>query len=170
MQKSISQFNQLSQADFVRIIGPVFENSLWIAEAAWPQRPFANRTALQQALCRRVLEGGEEKQVALIRAHPDLAGRAALAGTLGRASTNEQASAGLDTLSPQEIEEFRRSNAAYHERFGFPFVICARLNRKEAILAGFRSRLGNSREREIQIAMEEIFKIAELRLADLIHE
>lgn len=170
MQRSVSQLNDLALAEFVRLIGPVFERSPWIAEAAWPKRPFANRTAVHQALCGIVRGAGGEKQLALIRAHPDLAGRAALAGTLGRESTSEQASAGLDKLTPLEIEQFRQYNAAYLEKFGFPFIICVRQNRKEAILAGFKSRLGNPREREIQIALEEIFKIAELRLADLIHE
>jgi len=170
VQRSISQLNDLELTDFVRLIGRVFERSPWIAEAAWPNRPFAGRAALHQALCRVVLEAGGEKQLALILAHPDLAGRAALAGTLGPESTIEQAKAGLDRLTPREIEKFRRNNAAYREKFGFPFVICARQNRIEAILAGFKSRIGNSREHEIQTALEEIFKIAELRLADLIHE
>ena len=111
---------------------------------------------------------GEEKQLALIRAHPDLAGRAALAGTLTRESTSEQAGAGLNNLSPDEIELFQKQNAAYKNKFGFPFVICARLNKKEAILAGFEQRLKNSRGQEIKTALEEIFKIAELRLRDLI--
>ena len=84
------------------------------------------------------------------------------------ASAREQADAGLDRLTPGEIELLRKNNAAYHAKFGFPFVICARLNRKEAILNGFRARLLNSPEQEIQTALHEIFKIAELRLNDLI--
>jgi len=107
------------------------------------------------------------KQLALIRAHPDLVGRATLAGTLTRESTGEQASAGLNALSPAEIALFQKQNAAYREKFGFPFVICARLNKKEAILAGFEHRLKNSPEQEIPAALGEIFKIAELRLRDL---
>jgi len=99
----------------------------------------------------------------MIRAHPDLVGRAALTAE----SAREQAGAGLNQLSPEEIALFQRHNAAYREKFGFPFVICARLNKKEAILAGFERRLPHSREQEIQAALEEIFKIAELRLRDL---
>ncbi len=106
----------------------------------------------------------------MIRAHPDLVGAAALAGTLTRESTGEQAAAGLDpgSLTPEEIAEFAERNAAYKERFGFPFVICARENRKASILAGLRTRIDHSAEQERQTAINEIGKIAWYRLADLI--
>jgi 2-oxo-4-hydroxy-4-carboxy-5-ureidoimidazoline decarboxylase len=107
-----------------------------------------------------VADAGEEKQLALIRAHPDLVGKLALAGTLTRESTSGQASAGLDKLSALEVELFQTNNAAYQEKFGFPFVICARLNKKDAILNGFRVRLQNSRDQEIMTALAEIGKIA----------
>lgn len=167
---TLNQLNSLDRDEFVRIVGPVFEHSPWIAEAAWANRPFAELAGLHHALCLAVRAANQEQQLALIRAHPDLVGRAAMAGTLTRESTNEQVSAGLDQLTPEEIEKFRQGNAAYREKFGFPFVICARRNKKEAILAGFERRLGNSREQEIQTALDEIFKIAELRLHDLIHD
>jgi len=166
---SLPQLNSLSREEFVRIVGPVFEHSPWIAEATWPQRPFASVEQLHAALCVTVTAASEAQQLALIRAHPDLVGRAALAGTLTRESTGEQASAGLGKLTPEEIETFQKSNKAYRDKFGFPFVICARLNKKEAILNGFKIRLNNSREQEITAALEEIFKIAELRLRDLTH-
>lgn len=169
MHHTLSQLNQSSREVFVRIVGPVFEHSAWIAEATWPKRPFASVENLHAALCETVRAAGEEKQLALIRAHPDLVGKLALAGQLTKESTGEQASAGLDKLSPQETELFQKNNAAYKAKFGFPFIICARLNKKEAILAGFDRRLKNSREQEIKTALEEIFKIAELRLQDLIH-
>jgi 2-oxo-4-hydroxy-4-carboxy-5-ureidoimidazoline decarboxylase len=165
---TLAQINQLGQNDFVRGIGPVFEHSPWIAEMTWTEKPFASFEQLHRALCETVKNSGEEKQLALIRAHPDLAGRAALVGTLTRESTSEQAGAGLNNLSPDEIELFQKQNAAYKNKFGFPFVVCARLNKKEAILAGFEQRLKNSRGQEIKTALEEIFKIAELRLRDLI--
>jgi OHCU decarboxylase len=104
----------------------------------------------------------------LIQAHPDLVGRAALAGTLTPQSNVEQVSAGLHELTPDEIATFQRFNQAYRDRFGFPFIICARLNKKEAILAAFPKRLAHSREQEIETALEEIFKIARLRLEDLV--
>ena len=165
----LARLNSLPRDEFVRVVGPVFELSPWIAEAAWAKRPFAGIDQLHQALCRTVRAAGQEKQLALIRAHPDLVGRLALAGQLTKESTGEQASAGLDRLSPEEVEWFQQNNAAYKEKFGFPFVICARLNKKEAILNGFKVRLQNSREQEIQTALAEIFKIAELRLRDLTH-
>src|SRR5262249_25101559 len=123
---------------------------------------------LRHALYEVVNNSGEEKQLALICAHPDLVGKLALDGQLTKESTNEQASAGLDKLSPEEIALFQKQNATYKDKFGFPFIICARLNKKAAILAGFERRLENSREQEIRTALEEIFKIAELRLRDLI--
>ena len=93
-----------------------------------------------------------------------------MAGTLSSASTSEQASAGLDRLTAEEIALFQKYNNQYREKFGFPFVICARLNKKEAILGGFVLRLNNSREAEIQTALEEIFKIAWLRLSDVLSD
>ncbi len=164
---TLSEINTLSRDEFVGIVGPVFEHSPWIAEAAWPIRPFASVTALHAALCEIVTVASVEKQLALIRAHPDLVGKLALAGQLTKESTNEQASAGLTQLSSAEVKLFQSNNAAYKSRFGFPFIICARLNKKEAILAGFERRLQNSRTEEIQTALSEIFKIAELRLRDL---
>jgi OHCU decarboxylase len=165
---SLPQLNSFSREEFIRVIGPVFEHSPWIAETAFVKKPFANFENLRDALCETVKNSGEEKQLALIRAHPDLVGKIALAGQLTRESTNEQASAGLNKLSPEEIDLFQKQNAAYKNRFSFPFVICARLNKKTAILAGFETRLKNSREQEIKTALVEIFKIAELRLRDLI--
>jgi 2-oxo-4-hydroxy-4-carboxy-5-ureidoimidazoline decarboxylase len=165
---TLAKLNGLPQKDFVQIVGPVFEHSPWVSEMTWKQRPFANFQNLYRALCETVKNSGREQQLALICSHPDLVGRAALAGTLTRESTNEQAGAGLNLLSPEEIDLFQKQNATYKNKFGFPFVICARLNKKEAILAGFEQRLKNSRGQEIKTALEEIFKIARLRLNDLI--
>lgn len=165
---SISQLNLLAQDAFVRIVGPVFEYSPWIAADAWSHRPFANVTQLHQTLCGVVRNAGEQKQLELIRAHPDLAGRAAQSGSLTAQSAGEQSGAGLDRLTAGELERFRVSNDAYRSKFGFPFVICARLNKKEAMLQGFERRLRNTREQEIQTALEEIFKIADLRLRDTV--
>ena len=165
---TLAEVNELDHENFVRSFGPVFEHSPWIAGAAWVQRPFHDLAQLHHAFCQTVSEAGAARQLALIRAHPDLVGRAALAGTLTRASTGEQARASLNHLTPEEIGLFQKNNAAYQEKFRFPFVICARLNKKEAILAGFERRLKNSQPQEIKTALEEIFKIAELRLSDLV--
>ena len=165
---TLAQLNAAEKCNFVRIVGPVFEHSPWIAEATWARRPFKTVEELHAALCQTVRQATEEQKLALIRAHPDLVGRAALAGTLTRESTSEQASAGLGALTPEEVAAFQQNNAAYREKFGFPFVICARLNKKEAILAGFKKRLQNSPAEEIAAALDEIFKIGELRLRDLV--
>jgi 2-oxo-4-hydroxy-4-carboxy-5-ureidoimidazoline decarboxylase len=165
---TISEINLLARDEFVRVAGPVFEHSPWIAEMAWRQKPFVSLDHLHRAMCEIVEGAGAEKQLSLISAHPDLVGRLALAGQLTKESANEQSGAGLDRLTPDEIGRFQRNNAAYKNRFGFPFIICARLNQKESILAAFERRLRNSREQEIKTALEEIFKIAELRLRDLI--
>ena len=170
MSFNLLQINHFSHAEFVRVIGPVFENSPWIAETTWSKKPFASVEALHAVFCETVKSAGEEKQLAMICAHPDLVGKLALVGQLTKESVNEQASAGLGKLSPEEIELFQKNNAVYKQKFGFPFVICARLNKTAAILAGFEQRLENSQGQEIQTALEEIFKIAELRLRDLTQE
>jgi OHCU decarboxylase len=108
------------------------------------------------------------RQLALVRAHPDLAGRLAQAGKLTASSTGEQAAAGLDRLTPTEMAEISRLNDAYKGRFGFPFVICARLNAKDTILAAMRSRLSNNPDAELSTALGEIAKIARLRLNDAV--
>jgi 2-oxo-4-hydroxy-4-carboxy-5-ureidoimidazoline decarboxylase len=165
---TIPEINSLSCGEFVRVFGGVFEHSPWIAEMTWVKRPFAGVEQLHGALCDTVKISGPEKQLGLLQEHPDLVGRLAQQNQLTKESALEQASAGLDRLTTDEVAQFQRNNAAYQERFGFPFIICARLNKKEAILAAFPRRLGHSREQEIQTALEEVYKIAELRLRDLI--
>ena len=167
-QITLQQINDLDQRSFVTELGALFEGTPWIVEEAWHARPFSSPDDLFQTLCAVMYSAPFEKQVKLIQAHPDLVGRAALAGTLTPASTSEQASAGLDRLSQDEIDTFTRNNQSYRNRFGFPFVICARLNKKEAILNGFRARISHLREEEIKAALDEIFKIAEYRLKDVV--
>jgi 2-oxo-4-hydroxy-4-carboxy-5-ureidoimidazoline decarboxylase len=160
----LAELNAMDRVEFVRVVGPVFEHSPWVAARTAEARPFGSREELHAALCRTVREAHEDEKLALIRAHPDLVGDALLTNE----SRAEQKSAGLADLSPQEIERFREFNRRYREKFAFPFIICARLNKKEAILKAFPRRLENSREQEIETALGEIFKIAELRLRDLI--
>ncbi len=163
---SLAALNALDRAAFVTRVGPVFEHSPWIAERATDRRPFASVDALHGAMCDVVREAGVDDQLALIRAHPDLVGRAVLTAE----SQGEQAAAGLLDLTPDEVARFDRYNREYKVRFGFPFVICARLNKKDAILAAFPIRLQNSADAERATALGEIYKIAALRLADLISE
>ncbi|HYE59229.1 MAG TPA: 2-oxo-4-hydroxy-4-carboxy-5-ureidoimidazoline decarboxylase [Rhodothermales bacterium] len=168
MPVTLDDLNALDRDAFVAVVGPVFEHSPWIAARTWPARPFASREALHAALCGTVEAASREEQLGLIRAHPDLVGRAARAGTLTAASTREQAGAGLGALSPEEVTLFDLYNAAYHARFGFPFVICARENKKDAILSAFPVRLAHTAEEEVATALAEIAKIAWYRLADLV--
>jgi OHCU decarboxylase len=148
----------------------VFEESPWIAAAAWHARPFGSLDALHAAMVRAVGEAPRERRLALIRAHPDLAGKAAIAGELTPASTREQAAAGLDRLSPEQYERITRLTAAYRERFGFPFVVCAREHTADSIIAAAATRLDADRAAEERTALAEIAKIARLRLADLVLE
>ena len=150
---TLEQLNQMSREEFLGIVGPVFEHSPWVADAAWAKRPFASVDHLHRALCEIVRNADEAKQVALIQAHPDLGGRLAREGRLAAESTREQAHAGLDRLRVEEIATFESSNKAYREKFGFPFVICARLSKREAILAGLKMRLHHTREEEIETAL-----------------
>lgn len=166
-QLRLTEINALDQAAFVTAFGFLFEGSPWIAAQTWPARPFPSVAALHAALCDVMHRAPVARQLTLIRAHPDLVGRAALAGTLTPESTGEQAAADLDNLAPDEVATFTRHNAAYHARFGFPFVICAREHKKDAILAGFGTRLQHSREQELETALGEIAKIAALRLRDV---
>lgn len=169
MKATLAETNALSRDAFVARFGAVFEHSPWVAEAAWEQhRPFPDRAALHAAMCAAVQTAPPERQLALIRAHPDLVGRAAREGRLGPASTSEQSGAGLDQLTPDEIAWFEQRNAAYRDRFGFPFIICVRANRKQAILAGFETRLLHTLAQEHAAALTEIEKIAAFRLADLV--
>lgn len=166
MSYTLAEINALSAADFVCAVGSVFEHSPWVAERVTELRPFESVDALHHAMCGAVKAAMAEEQLALISAHPDLVGRAVLTAE----SQGEQAAAGLTDLSREEVALFDRYNRKYKKRFGFPFVICARLNKKEAILEAFPVRLQHSAEQERETALAEIYKIAHLRLCDLIQE
>jgi 2-oxo-4-hydroxy-4-carboxy-5-ureidoimidazoline decarboxylase len=169
MKTKLSELNRCPPSQFVAVCGLFFEHSPWVAERAAGQRPFGNRTELHRALCAIVDEASADEQLALIRAHPDLA-RARQAAALTTASTFEQSAAGLSHLAANDSQQFDEFNAAYRERFGFPFIICARENQKASILAAFAVRLKNTREVELRTAIDEIGKIAWHRLADAIEE
>ncbi len=167
---AVRELNTYDQAIFVEALSSLFEGPPWIVTQAWYTRPFSDREQLYRILCDIMYNASGEQQEELLRAHPDLVGRAALAGTLSPASIQEQAAAGLDALSANEITTFQDFNQAYRERFDFPFVICARENKKESILAGFATRLRNTRERERRTALDEVAKICALRLHDLVQD
>jgi OHCU decarboxylase len=163
----MKEVNELGREAFIERFGPLFEHSPWVAADGWSDRPFADEDELFEALLSAMYSAPMERKLALIRAHPDLAGRAAIEGTLTRSSKTEQASAGLDRLTPDEYEAFTRLNGAYRERFGFPFVVCVREHTKESILRVAAERLEHTRDEEVRVALEEIAKIARLRLEDL---
>jgi 2-oxo-4-hydroxy-4-carboxy-5-ureidoimidazoline decarboxylase len=165
---SLADLNHAGRAAFVAALGHLFEHSPWVADETWVRRPFRDAAHLHAELCATMRAAGPERQVTLIRAHPDLAGRLAQQRRLTPESNREQASAGLNELSAGELAGFQQLNDAYRARFGFPFVICARLNAKEAILAAMRARITSSPEVEFQTALGEIEKIARLRLNDLL--
>ena len=170
MTISLDDLNAMEQAAFTDALGGIFEHSPWIAERAWNRRPFSNVDSLLQAMLDAVDDAGEDPQLALIRAHPDLAGKAARAGALTEHSTREQAGAGLDRLSDQEFDRFHRLNDAYKDRFGFPFIIAVREHTKDSILATFETRLQNDRPAEMQEALRNIGLIATFRLKDVVAE
>ena len=167
---TIDEVNRLDRDEFVSRFGALFERSPWVAKAAWHESPFADLSRLHEAFVRAMHEAPQERQLALIRAHPDLVGKAAVAGGLTAESAEEQASAGLNRLSPEEYEAFTSMNAAYREKFGFPMIVCVREHDKASILRNARNRLENTYEEEFGTALTEISKIADLRLRDLVED
>ncbi|MDB6170172.1 MAG: pucL [Verrucomicrobia bacterium] len=165
---TLAEINSFDRATFTAALGHLFEHSPWVAAETWDKRPFRGAGDLLAKLCATMLAAPAPRQLALIQAHPDLAGRLAREKRLTSDSNQEQASAGLDRLAVAELAEFQRLNAAYRGKFGFPFVICARLNAKSAILAAMQSRLTNDPATEHAAALTEIGKIAGLRLEDLL--
>lgn len=162
--------SRMSEPEFVAAFGGVYEDSPWVARETWG-RGLDERhdtvAALTDELAATVDAAGEDTKLALIRAHPDLAGRAAVRGGLGRESTREQAGAGIDQCSEEELERFIGLNDAYRNRFGFPFVMAVRGSDRHAILAAFEERLEHDPQAEFERAIAEIHRIARFRLADL---
>ena len=163
----IERLNRQDEAGFVAEVGTLYEHSPWVASLAFAGRPFADRDALHATMQRIVREAPRARQLDLIRAHPDLAGRLARAGALGTHSAGEQSGLGLDRLGDDEYERFDRLNRAYRSRFEFPFVIAVRGQTRASVLAAFETRLAHDHETEIAGALEEIGRIAGFRLADL---
>jgi OHCU decarboxylase len=165
---TLQKLNQLPLEEFQSYLAGVLEHSPQYTTRVFEERPFADFTVLVTAFKNAILEDNPQAQRTLIRAHPDLAGKAAMAGELTTESANEQKSAGLDRLTPEEYAEFTRVNTAYHQKFSMPYIVCVREHTKESILAGATERLENTPAQEIQKALEEISKIVRLRLQDLV--
>lgn len=165
---TLSRLNSMNQTGFTTALGFAFELSPWVVERAWSERPFASVEALHDTMMAVLDSAPLADKLALIRAHPELAGKAAIAKQLTAESNAEQASAGLDRLTPEEFTRFHELNAAYGERFGFPFIIAVRLNDKVSILAAMQARLAHDEAAEIAEAIKQIGLISKLRLLDAV--
>jgi 2-oxo-4-hydroxy-4-carboxy-5-ureidoimidazoline decarboxylase len=168
-QTTLSELNALSKSDFVAQLSNIFEYSPWIAEQAASFRPFAGIVQLFDAMKAAVDHAPPELRLALIKAHPDLADKTQRAVGLTAESNAEQNSAGLDRLSDAEYEAFERVNNAYRAKFGFPYIVCVRRQTRDSILRDFEHRLPNDAKTETQRSIEEIFRIAALRLDQLVN-
>jgi 2-oxo-4-hydroxy-4-carboxy-5-ureidoimidazoline decarboxylase len=165
---TLDHLNHFSQADFTAALAGIFEHSPWIPQATWPRRPFATVDELHAALCATLAAADSDAKLALIRAHPELAGKLAIRGELTDASLREQSGAGLNLCNPEEFARLTELNAAYHARFGFPFILAVRGHTRHSIIDNMAARLGNGRGAEIATALAQIERIAEFRLRDLV--
>ena len=165
---TITQLNAMPESEFVEVLGGIYEHSPWFAEAAARQRPFANAAELAATLRGVVDAAGQEAQLKLVRAHPELAGKAAVRGELTAESTREQAGAGLDQCTPEEFQRLQALNAAYNQKFGFPFILAVRGYDRHGIIDAFASRLDNEPVVELQTCINQIHRIAQFRLNDLV--
>jgi 2-oxo-4-hydroxy-4-carboxy-5-ureidoimidazoline decarboxylase len=161
---AIDALNAADRDQFAAALGDIFEHAPWVAHEAHAARPFPTLAALLAAMAEAVRSAAPAQQLALIKGHPDLAGKAARAGTITTDSQAEQASAGLDRLSKEELARFQRLNSAYVDKFGIPFIICVRRHTKDSIFRQFERRLHNDQAAEHDAALSEILRIAALRL------
>ena len=160
------EVNQMNKEEFVQKVGWVFEHSPWVACTAWERIPFESRDTLLQTMIEIVQNAEESKQLALLRAHPDLGTRLQMT----EVSQKEQAGAGLNQLSKEEFEEFVSLNQRYVQKFKFPFIMAVKGQTKESILAAMKQRVHNAYEEEYHIALDEVYKIAGFRLNDILND
>ncbi len=168
---TLNEINHFSPAEFSAAFGAVYEHSPWIAQRAFVLKPptgFTSRATVLAALVATVQSANDAEKLALLNSHPELAGKEAAAGTLTNESTREQAAAGLSSMTAADVAQLRELNAAYREKFGFPFIIVARNNTQDAIFGAIRSRLMNTRSMEFNNNLMQVGEIARLRLLDLI--
>lgn len=165
---SLADLNRMSAADFVAALGGIFEHSPWVPERAAAKRGFGSLDALHGAMVAAMWAASTDEKLALLRAHPQLAGKEADAGTLTEHSTSEQDSVGLNRLSPEEKAKIVALNAAYLEKHGFPFIIAVKLRTKRQIFEAFGQRVSNPRDIELATALAEVGRIARIRLEALL--
>jgi 2-oxo-4-hydroxy-4-carboxy-5-ureidoimidazoline decarboxylase len=166
----MAAINAMDRAAFVEKFGGIFEHSPWVAEQAWDKRPFADVDAMHEAMVEVAKFAPAPRQLALLQAHPDLAGKEAQAGAMTASSVTEQASAGLNALSRDEMTQISDLNSAYKAKFGFPFIIAVRMHSKEGIFFEFRRRLRNDTATEYANDLQNIYAITRLRLAKLLEQ
>ena len=160
--------NSMDRAAFVQKFGGIFEKSPWVAEKAWEKKPFASLDEMHAAMVNVVKSAPLPSQLALLQSHPDLAGKEAQAGAMTASSVSEQASAGLNALSKSEIAQISDFNAAYKQKFGFPFIIAVRMHTKEGIFFDFSRRLQNDTQTEYANDLQNVYAITLLRLNTLL--
>jgi len=163
----IVDLEQLDKKRFIERFGGLYEHSPWVAELAWERFEQENNATIDELrshLQRCVNNASDELKLTLLRAHPELAGKAAIEGSLTHESTGEQASARLDQCSKQEFERFHELNAQYNEKFGFPFILAVRNKTRVQILEAFEQRIDHTPAQEFDAALEQVHQIASLRL------
>jgi 2-oxo-4-hydroxy-4-carboxy-5-ureidoimidazoline decarboxylase len=156
--------NRMDQATFVQEFGGIFEKSPWVAEQAWALRPFASVDDMHQKMFGVIKSASKQQQIAFLNNHPELAGKEAQAGAMTTDSVAEQASAGLNSLSKEELARLSALNAAYRARFGFPYMIFVRGHTKEGIFFYFDRRLENDPDSELKNALDQVYGITRFRL------
>ncbi len=165
---TLDEVNALDPAAFTAALGSIYEHSPWVAAAAASRRPFATRDDLAEAMAAAVAGAGEARQLALIRAHPELAGKAMVANALTADSSDEQSGAGLTRCTPAEFARLTELNARYNAKFGFPFILAVKGLDRAGVIAEFARRVENDRAREFAECLRQIDRIAGLRLAALL--
>ena len=164
----LEELNAMASTDFIAALGSVFEHSPWVPERVFGLRPFASGIDLHRAMCAAVLQAGPDLQMALIRAHPELAGKLALGGALTAASSSEQKGAGLSNCTASQLAKLQALNAEYGQRFGFPFILAVKGHNPDSVIAALAERVTHAADRERAVALSEICRIAAFRLSDLV--
>ncbi len=165
---TLDQLNRADRAAFVAALSGIFEHSPWVAEGVWALRPFADVAALHRAMLAVVDGAGEQRQLALLRAHPELAGRAAVRGELTAESTSEQSGAGLGACTREEFARLQELNARYNAKFGFPFILAVKGHDRAGIIGEFARRVEQDRAAEFAECLRQVAKITRFRLDALL--
>ena len=170
MTYGLRELSSMSEDDFVKALGGIFEHSPWVAKGAYAAKPFASLKDLHAAMVDIVSRAPQAQQLGLIRAHPELASKAAQRKELTAASNSEQSGAGLTECSPEEFERLQTLNRDYNARFGFPFILAVRGHTRQSVIENFARRATSDRDVEMRECLSQIAKIASFRLHDLVDE